>query len=263
MLTHTHSPWTRYLITHKSDQSLTLDGNFNIWRKDNVYVSLYANSVLKQETKQMKNKLHLRLHHEDNKIVSVGVEDWNCCPKSAPETISAWGIWGFKVDQWRPFVGIHGGYGLNSKKLAYHKYLLGLKQRDWSLYTQVESKRVFKDLKDSWSNEVSVLFDQRVNKDLKVSADLKANVENMSQAQVVLVGEYKLDGETALKARVANDSSLTLSLTKSYRQLLNLCLVTKIQYVAAKVKTGETGLIYGGNLKYKFGVLLELNDTLV
>jgi hypothetical protein len=229
MLTHTYSPLGRYLLTHKSDQSLTLDGNFHLWAQDLLSLSLYANSVLKQDKKQWNNKLHLRFHHDDNKVVSVGVEDWDVLSQQAPQTLSAWGICGFKVDQWRPFVGISGGFGLQSKKISYHKYLAGLKQKDWSLYAAFNSKRVTKDGKDSWANDCSFIADQKVNKDIKVSADIKCTCDDTCKPVVALVGEYRLDNDTFFKAKASNsDNSLTLSLTKNYRQLINFCFVTKV-----------------------------------
>jgi hypothetical protein len=228
MITHTYSPWTKYLVSHKSDQTLSVDGNFGLWSQDKVLLSLYVNSNLIHEKKKWNNKIQLRTHHDDNKILSVGVENWDVCSKSGPETLSAWGVWGFKVEQWRPFVGIGAGFGLNAKKINYHKYLVGLKQKDWSVYAQLHAQRGEKDI---WEQNAHIIYDHRVNKDVKVSADLKTNVKDLNTAKLVLVGEYRLDGETFLKARVSNDQTLTLSLTKNYRQLINFSFLTKVFFV--------------------------------
>jgi hypothetical protein len=227
MLTHTYSPWTKYLVSHKSDQSISLDGNFSLWSQDKTWLSLYANSNLQHEKNKWANKLHLRVHHDDNKIVSLGVEDWDVLSNNGPETLSAWGIFGFKVEQWRPFVGVGAGLSTQSKKIVYHKYLVGLKQKDWSLYAQLHAQMV----KDAWKQEAGVIFDHRINKDIKVSADIKADVNDIKAAKLILVGEYRLDGDTFVKARVSNDQSVTLSLTKNYRQLINFSFLTKVYYI--------------------------------
>jgi hypothetical protein len=216
------------MVSHKSDQSLSLDGNFNLWSQDKTWLSLYVNSNLQQDKRKWNNKIQLRTHHDDNKIVSIGIEDWDIHSGKAPEILSAWGIWGFKADQWRPFVGVGAGLGLQSKNIAFHKYLVGLKQKDWTLYAQLHAERQSKEGKDSWAQNASVIYDHRINKDLKVSADLKADVNNIQAAKVAFVGEYRLDGDTILKARVANDQTCTLSLTKNFRQLINFCFLTKV-----------------------------------
>jgi hypothetical protein len=229
MLTHTYSPWTKYLVSHKSDQSLSLDGNFNLWSQDKVRLSLYVNSNLQQVDRKWNNKIQLRTHHDDNKIISIGIEDWDVqSSNKAPEVLSAWGIWGFTADQWRPFIGVGAGLGLQSKSIAYHKYLVGLKQKDWSVYTQLHAQRQHKDGKDSWEQNASIIYDHRINKDLKVSADIKADINDLNKAKFVLVSEYRLDADSFLKARVSNDQTLTLSLTKNFRQLINFCFLTKV-----------------------------------
>jgi hypothetical protein len=196
-------------------------------------VSLYVNSSLQHDKKKWNNKIHLRTHHDDNKIVSVGFEDWDALSKKAPETLSAWGICGFKADEFRPFVGVGAGWGLQANNLSYHKYLVGLKQKDWTLCAELNVQRQdAKDVKDGkvhWGQTVSVIYDHRLNKEVKVSADLKADINDLNSAKVVLVGEYVLDSSTFLKARVSNDQSLTLSLTKNFRQLINFCFLTKVK----------------------------------
>jgi hypothetical protein len=225
MLTHTYSPWTKYLISHKSDQSISLDGNFGLWAEDKSNLSLYANSTLQNDKNRWNNKLQLRFQHEDDKAVSIGVEDWDILSKDCcPEIISAWGIWGFKTDEWRPFVGVGAGLNTQTKAIAYHKYLVGLKQMDWSLYVQLHALKAW----GTWKQEASIIFDHRINKDIKVSADIKADVKGVDRAQLVLVGEYRVDVDTFIKARVSLDQSLTFSFTKNYRKLINFCFITKV-----------------------------------
>ena len=229
MLTHTVSPLTKYMLIHKSDQKFTLDGNFGLWKNDNTLLSLYVLSILNQssEKRSLSNKLHVRVHHEDNKVLSVGVEDWDVLSNYSPDVLSAWGIYGLEVNGWRPFVGANVAYRLSSKNLSYHKYLFGLKQKSFSTYAKAEVDKANNKL------DLSLTYDSKVNNDLKLTADLKYIKDSSKEVattttDVTLVGEYRLDNLTFVKAKLSTDRSLVLSITRNFRQLLNFCFVTHV-----------------------------------
>jgi hypothetical protein len=253
-LTHTVNSENKYMIMHKPS-NITLDGNFGLWRNKNVWVSLYVNSVLTQnsEKSSLNNKLHVRFHHEDDKIFSVGIEKYDPLNNCSPDVISSWGIWGCEKNGWKPFVGANVAWSVSGKKLNYHKYLLGLKQKDWTTYVQAHlegcSKKTF-----------SVITDGKINKDLKVSGDWKLNHSKDNEGKVcqkidaTIAGEYRLDASTFVKAKVSTDRTMSVSLNRNFRQLMTLGFTTKFRLSPGfETKKCSVG--------YKFGLLVELNDT--
>jgi hypothetical protein len=240
-LTHTINSQNKYMIMHKQS-NITLDGNFGLWSNKNLWVSLYVNSFLTQNLlkRRLDNKVQLRFHHDSDKILSVGIENYDPLSSSSPDVLSAWGVWGFESKGWKPFVGANVAYSISRKKLNYHKYLLGLKQKDWTTYFQAAV--------EGYDNKTfTVITDGKVNSDLKVSGDWRLCGKD---AQTTIAGEYRLDGSTFVKAKVSTDQSLVISLNRNFRQLLNLGFTTKF-----KLNECSVG--------YKFGLLVELNDTLV
>ena len=231
MLTHNVSPLTRYMLIHRSDQKFTFDGNFALWNNNILHLSLYSLNALNQNNgdRSLTNKFHLRVHHENNKIFSLGVENWDVLSSKTPDVLSTWGIYGLDVNGWRPFVGANVAYRLSSNKFVYHNYLFGLKQKSFSTYAKAEVKREEEKL------DLSLTFDSKVNSDIKVSADLKYSKakdkelkKDIYTTNVTLVGEYRLDNATFLKGKISTDNSLILSITRNFRQLLNFCFVTQV-----------------------------------
>lgn len=230
------------MLTHKSNQSLLLDGNFGLYQQNDIFLSLYVNSKLDQsETKRdFTNKLHLRVHHQDDKIFSIGVEGWNPLKSTAPNVISASALIGKQVEGWRPYVGVSTAFKISSSSLSFHRYLIGLKQRQYTAYLEFNVDSKVRDVKnektgiitkeDYWGKAVNVVCDWRVNPDLKVAKDLKWNVDTGALAYGC-VAEYRLDADTFVKGKFSSDNSVTLSLTHNYRGLLNFGVVTRVFYL--------------------------------
>ena len=241
-LTHLLSPWTRYSIMHGSDQSCSLEGNFGLWAQDNIWLSLYANTMLIQrpEIKSLNNKLHLRFHHEDNKIVSIGVQDWDVLLGNSPQVLSAWGLYGMNINGWRPYIGINAAVSLLDKKVDEHTYLIGINQIDWSASIKGGQTRIpaklenMRTIPDHNVMNINVTYDARINNDLKLTADYNYSTHVKDIAlphKVQLVGEYRLDNSTFIKAKVSSDQSFIISITRNFRQLLNFCFVSKVIYI--------------------------------
>lgn len=259
------------MITHKP-QNVTLDGNFSLWKKDNVHLSLYTNVKLEQNEKkrELPSKVHLRVHHDDNKIFGFGFESFDPlrgCP--VPNVFSAWGLAGGKLqNNFKSFGGFYTGYQLSSKAFLFQKFLFGLKHKDVTGYFEFSFDRVTKKIKntegveiDTVSQEKSLNF--RVNgnccKDVKLGGDLAYNLDT-EKIETKLFGEYAIDKNTFVKAKVQNDNSLTVGLTHNYRGLVNFGFTSRFELAKPKTKEGETASSLK-SIKTKFGLFIELNET--
>lgn len=242
-MTHNVSKNSSYKVIHKPER-LTLDGNFNLFNKDNLSVSLFTNANLTQNDKsrELPAKLSLRFHHEDNKIFGFGVEDFDpifgACP--SPKIVTAFGLFGTpKIEGFRFFGGPNFGFGVASRSLQYQRYLVGVKGDKLTAYLELNVNRnvttsVDKDQKTvetvTHPLELSVRFDSDPVKDVKVGGDLVYNLES-HKVDAKIFGQYSIDNSTFVKAKVQTDNSFTLALVHNYRGLVNFGFNSRVNNI--------------------------------
>lgn len=231
------------MITHKPD-SLTFDGNFEVHRKDDLYVSLY--SELKAEQSEVKRKLPLKLqvrvHHKNDKIISVGVEQWDYTKSATPDVFSASGLFGGEVAKgYKAFGGAYSAFRLSSRSLLFHKYLLGLKHANLTGYaelsfgeTEVSNKNKETGVvtkKMEWQKAVTLRMNGKPYRNMKSGGDLAYNFDSHELNSRVW-GQYDLDKETNVRARYSHkDQTVTASLNHNFRGLINLGVVGKVSRI--------------------------------
>jgi hypothetical protein len=228
------------MITHKPN-NVTFDGNFKLWSKENVLLTLYTNVKLDQNEKkrELPSKVHLRVHHDDNKIVGFGFENLDPFKSHTPDVLSGWALFGGHAPHgFKSFGGVYTGYQLSSKALLFQRYLWGLKHRHLTSYVEFSHDRVTKKIKntegveiDTISHEksVNVRVDGNVNRDLKVGGDVAYNIDTQ-KFETKVYGQYTIDKDTFVKAKLQNDNSLTVGLTHNYRGLINFGFVSRVIY---------------------------------
>jgi hypothetical protein len=228
------------MLIHKPNK-VTLDGNFKLWSKDDVMLSLYANSALEQNIKDrnLPSKLHLRVHHQDNKIFGLGVEGIDPLNiQTASPTLSAWGLYGAKLPHdLKAFGGAYVGFVPQSKHLSFHRYLLGLKHALGTAHLEFSVDRILTETTSEGKvlqtvenqSNVSVKFDGKANNDLKVGGDVSYDFLNSLQAK--LYGEYSLDSSTFVKAKVDTENTLSVSLTHNYKGIGLLGFTSKVYFI--------------------------------
>ena len=156
-----------------------MEGNFGIWSQDRTWVNLYKRCSFRQgvTTQSLNSNLAVRIQNEDNLLVSFGIDDWDVLSGNGPNIFKGWAIYGMFVNGWRPFVGANIGYNANTSRLHYHKYLIGLKQADWSMivHTDFNKKHIAipTTSDNSYKNETTIICDGRVDKDVRLSSELK------------------------------------------------------------------------------------------
>jgi len=183
------------------------------------------------------SKLHFRFHHDDNKIVSVGVENLDVFNSKKPEVLSAWGLFGGEVQPgFKTYAGVYSGFGLGPNAFTFHKFLVSLKHKDLTSFVEFGLNRnvttkVNEDKTEtqvvSFAKTLNFRFDGNVCKDLKVGGDAALNLETQS-VDAKLFGEYNLRDGTLVKFKVQNDNSVTLGLTHNYRGLVNFGFVSRV-----------------------------------
>jgi hypothetical protein len=211
--------------------NVTLDGNFKLWSHDQFMLSLYANSTLKQNEKSrnLPTKLHLRVHHQDNKILGIGVESFDpLTQNSTSPTLSAWALLGTPaVNGFRAFGGAFVGFVPDNKHIPFHRYLVGIKHNLGTAHLELNVNRKLTEstsskgnLSASSSNErlIALKFDGKANNDLLVGGDVTYNLDN-TQCNAKLYGEYILDPATFFKAMLESNQTLSVSLTHQQKGL--------------------------------------------
>lgn len=241
-ITHKISPFSDYQVSHKSNGQCALEGNFKIHDQPNWLIVLHTNQTLNQsQTKrELPSKFLIRVHHVDNKIFSVGFEDWDMLSGRNPDILSVSGVFGQPINNdYRGVFGIYTGFKLSSQNILFHKYLLGIKHKNFSAYieagmTTVQEKSVHSESKlttieEKTRKHVNLLVDGRLNDNLKLSSDLKVAIDS-GIVDSRLAGEYRIDNETVFKMKLQNDNSIGASITHNFRKLITLGFAARVNY---------------------------------
>lgn len=233
------NPTSTFIVTHKDDGLTSLEANVGLWQNEKALFTLFLlNKYSQTATKrEFLNKIHLRTHADDNKIFSIGVEDWDLQKRNTPDVVSATGVYGAHIQGYKAFFAFNAGYRLSTNAIAFHKWGTVLKAGDFNTILELgfeqknrETKNVSTGIitKESYlSKNFNVLYDTYVNSDLRLGGDLKLNLNDNSY-DLALVGDYRIDPATVFKARVDSDNTAVLALNHNYRGLVNFGIVAKV-----------------------------------
>lgn len=121
---------------------------------------------------------------------------------------------------------------------------------------QSERIKMIPELDIWWSNFV----EYSVNKDLKVFGFAKARLQNLLEHNYSIGAAYNVDRFTTVKGKIEDDCSMTVSVIHNYRDIFNFGFIAKLAYqeTTKEIPTKQEFSYF----KYKFGVELEINDTL-
>ena len=235
-MTHNVSSKSSYNLIHKPDL-LTLDGSFHLGDYKNSNVYLYAKSDLTQNEKEKKlpSTIKFRIFQEGNRLLSVGVENVDLINNPRPDVISILGLHGFNLQNgWRAFSGPYLGFQLSTKKLQFQKYLLGVKNTNFSGWVEASSEPTKKKQEQTTDapakdNKVAFRFDAVADSKTKFGGDLVVNCDNLKEVAVKAYAEHKLDDATTLKARLEDHSKLTVGITRKFGNLLNFGFVSAVR----------------------------------
>jgi hypothetical protein len=135
---------------------------------------------------------------------------------------------------WRAFSGPYLGFQLSTKKLQFQKYLLGVKNTNFSGWVEASSEPAKKKQEQTTDapakdNKVAFRFDAVADSKTKFGGDLIVNCDNLKQVAVKAYAEHKLDDATTLKAKFEDHSKLTVGITRKFGNLLNFGFVSAVR----------------------------------
>lgn len=253
-----------------------LDGNFKLYAKDQTYVSLYTNTKLEQNEKKraLPSKLHVRVHHQDNKIFSVGVENLDIFKSTRPDVFSTYGLIGTEVQKGaKVYGGVYSGFQASSKAFLFHKFLAAYKHKDLTSYLEVgvnrkvekstneETKEVTE--KISYTKSATWRIDANIQKGVTVGGDVAYNFDN-AKVDTKLFGSVDLGDSTTFRWKVASDNSLYVGLLRNYRGLINFGFCSRFNLVhPVKTTLKEGEVAPKSHFKTRFGIIAEINETLI
>lgn len=181
--------------------------------------------------------------------MSVGVEDWDCFRENTPDVISATGIYGARIQDYKTYFGFNAGFRLSNSSLAFHRWATVLKAGSFNSIVELNFNQNTKEVKNSstglvtkeshLSKNLNVYYDAVVNPEWRVGADVKLNLNN-NNYDVAAVGEYKIDLGTTFRAKVSTDNTAVVSLNHNYRGLLNFGVVSKVNIILTKARLQTT-----------------------
>lgn len=238
-LTYKPNRTSTLIFSHKDNGFTSLDANIGLFENNNGLFTLYTLNKFSQTAskRDFTNKVHLRAHQGDNKIFSIGVEDYDFVNKPVPDVISATGVYGFNLTDYKAFAAFNVGYRISAKNLAFHKWATVLRASNFQTILELGFNQRTKEVKNQTtghitkesylSKEANLLVDADVYPDLRVGADAKLNLDN-NDVKLAVVGDYKIDSATTLRAKINNENTAVLSLNHNFRGLLNFGIISSV-----------------------------------
>jgi len=236
-------------------------------KKGNLAVSAFTKGKLEQDAKKrvLPTKVHFRVHHEDNKVVSFGVENYDPLTNLVPNVFSINAILGKTIKNegstHQVFGGIHHAFNFTDQFFLYHKFLFGFKNSKIKSFLEFglnnERKQIEGEEKDKPKFEtivhkvVDVKVDADVNDKLKVGLDLNVNFDD-KKTETKLYSRYDIERGTAFKARLDNFNTVILGLSHKFG-FIDLSFTSRLKF-----NSGNNDV--KAHVKTKFGVALELID---
>jgi hypothetical protein len=239
-LTYKPNRLSTLIFSHKDNGLTSLDANIGLFENDTNLFTLYTLNKFTQtgSRREFVNKVHVRAHHGDNKILSLGVEDWDPISKPAPDVVSATGVYGFRLADYKAFATFNLGYRISGKSLAFHKWAGVVRANNFNAILELGFNQKAREIKNATtgtitkenyvSKEANLLVDADVLPDLRVGADARLNLDD-SNIKLAVVGDYRIDSTTTFRAKIDNENTAVLSLNHNYRGLINFGIVSSVR----------------------------------
>jgi len=252
-------------IKHKQN-SLEVESNCSIYDKEKVGVKLFTNFVLEQDKakRQAPGKIHVRVHHDDDKILSLGVENYDIFNNWTPDTLSGWFLYGKSLDKGtkQVFGGVQTAFKLSSKDFLYNKVLLGFKTKELKSFLEFgflnEKKQMENEEKGKLTTVVHKVVDLKVdyevNEKLKVGGDINLNIDTMLP-DIKLYKKFLIEKGTTVKVRLDNFETLIMGLSHTFGKI-DVSMTARLKHIKPKFEEKN-------HFKSKFGFNIEFNDELI
>lgn len=215
-------------------------------------------------------QVHVRVHHRNNALFSLGVENWSpcqllswCSGSALPSVASAFASYGKELEGVNVSFNAFAHYNLANSFLPYWTFFLKAVKGNFTWLFQANLNREVVENKENnestqtVNNSVDLVF--RFIKTLNNNTSFWWNLNydmTSKKTDATFVASHQLD-KVKLNAKLQTDNSLTVGLTSTNNDVtLNFVAKSTLQWALEKVGEKETLKKWVG---YKFWLSAEFN----
>ncbi len=272
-LTITPNPLNTTTLTLLNSGQLSYEGEYNLWQSGDKEHSLgvYKKSEADEEAK-INTTLRFLYNFRSNYFFNFGVKSMPICEVSSkPTTYSVGAMTRFLEDKnLSSWAGLNLDFNL--KNLEETKFLLGVSNPNVNGILQLKIERKVNDTitipegklsaHASYAKFIKLGLEAKVSETFSVFNLMETEIdEKEMKTEMIFGGLYNLDQNTNMKFRVKEDLSTTISLTRKYRDLIDLTFSSHFiykTYPIKEIKDSTKPLL--SHVKSKFGFSLNLID---
>ena len=269
-------PFMKFSITQAQNKT-TVNTDSVILNKGKHSISLL--SKLRFDVNEKLSALpissYIRYHYDKHTMFSVGVEDVDVLKEKYDGLVKAYALRGKKLDNGiKIYGGVCSGYQLKDKINQFVSFALSLKNKtinalmnfglnrkeNLPLNDASEGEQKCKCSLEKYEKVISVKADNKMTKKLTLGGDTEFNITN-NEVKSRFFAMFDVDPSTKVKAKWEDkDKSVTMTLIHNFRGLLNMAVSGKV-YGVKKENYSLPACLPA--FKTKFGVALEVNETLI
>ena len=236
----------------------TVESEQDHHQKDHIQVGSYLKSVTSHSAEACNSdaNLQIRVHHKDNLLVSLGLENGSICKGLAPHVVSLGTSYSTPVDDKRVTFNTLFKLNVDSKHLSLISFLLKAKNAKTTGFFLANINKIEgEDKKSNQEIDLSFKFVHAVSDKTKIGGSLNHDI-NTKKSEATFVASHKFDN-VRVNAKLDSQRALSLGIT-SVRDDLTLGFTAKSELKSATEKSGETTTKKHW-FNHKFGVSAEFN----
>ena len=273
-LTMTPSPLNTTTLTLLNSGEIGFEGEYNLWQSDDKEHSfgLYNKTEADQDANINTTPCFL-YNFRNNYFFNFGIKSLALCRlSSSPTTYSVGAMTRFLEDKnVSSWAGL--SFDFNLKNLQETKFLLGVSHPNANGILQFRIERKINDevtipegkiaAHASYSKFIKLGLEVKISDTFSVFNLLENEFDGKDlKTEISLGGLYNIDQNTNMKFRVKDDLSTTISLTRRYRNLIDMTFSSHFVYknYSASQKKDDSTKPLLSHVKSKFGFSLNLID---
>lgn len=252
-LKHKCSKLTAELKTKTGGEN-TLEVEADLYKKDDIKVGLFANSTYKLSecSCDCNTKAHFRVHHKDNALVTLGLENWDCC-KGIPKDLVVGTSFGKVNDGHKFTVNTKFNFNIDSKFLQLAQFFVKGTKGDFTGLFNANLNRQAAEGGATQDMDFSFRFTKQLDDKVKVGGSLTHEV-NSKKTNFAVVGSKQFD-RVRVNGKVSSDRDLTVGIT-SVQDDITFSFAAKSTLACKTQKEGDAEKVRHF-VNYGFGATVE------
>ncbi len=245
---------------------VSFESEYNHWSKDNLSVGSFVKAVVSQSEKSCSSdsKVQLRVHHNDNLLLTLGAEEWNVC-KGSPQVFAIGGSYG-KVTEGgdkgteRTKLSFNGllNFNVETKYLQLVRLFAKAQKGDLTgLFLANVRRTQSSDEKKETTHSVSLesRFTKEVNSTTKVGGFIAHDIDSKkTNAEVVVSKNFD---RVRVNAKVNSKREAIVGITSVHDDItFNVAAKSTLQGKTEKEGDSEN---HRNWVDFKFGASVEFN----